>query len=452
MLKKLATLVVFLTVFAIAGCNSGSGSSASATSSPPSSTPPSSGGGTPSSSPPSSTPPSPGATYKLCGSIFGAEQAGVVITTTPGGASATADTSGAYCVTGLPDGTYTVAPSFGSTVFTPASQTVTVNGADVTGVNFTDPVPLLTSGKVMYPCPQAICVKDLASGTEGVAITDPTTGWQPVWLQAMRDGPNVVYNGSNMGGLNFSPLATYNPTRVLPGTYLTTDCEAGTNAEFDTANTTAVGDIVVFAAPCSVPGSGTKQDIFIVQMNGSMKFIRVTNDPDNDRAPVFGGVNNSNNLVAVVWVNKTTGNLVERVVNITPGAPGSPLVGIPKVLAKGVVTDDMRPLSVNLSYTKIAFVKKVNGEDHIMVLSMAGTSAGSITDLGPGNNPSWDLGGSNLLLYSLGSKVYAVHADGTGRVEIPVPSNYSPPPFGPPPAGGGGKNEMAEIMFTPPGY
>lgn len=55
----------------------------------------------------------------------------------PAAATTTADTSGSYSFTGLPNGTYTVTPSNTGYTFSPVSQSVTVNGANQTGVNFT---------------------------------------------------------------------------------------------------------------------------------------------------------------------------------------------------------------------------------------------------------------------------------------------------------------------------
>jgi len=52
-------------------------------------------------------------------------------------ASTTADASGNYTFTGLANGGYTVTPSKAGFVFTPASQPVTVNSANVSGINFT---------------------------------------------------------------------------------------------------------------------------------------------------------------------------------------------------------------------------------------------------------------------------------------------------------------------------
>src|SRR5207302_2054005 len=49
----------------------------------------------------------------------------------------TADASGNFTFTGRPNGTYTVTPSKSGFSFSPTSQTVVVNGANVGAVNFT---------------------------------------------------------------------------------------------------------------------------------------------------------------------------------------------------------------------------------------------------------------------------------------------------------------------------
>lgn len=51
--------------------------------------------------------------------------------------SVSADIFGAYTITGLSNGNYTITPSLVSYRFFPASQNVTISGSNVTGVNFT---------------------------------------------------------------------------------------------------------------------------------------------------------------------------------------------------------------------------------------------------------------------------------------------------------------------------
>ena len=77
-------------------------------------------------------------TYSVSGTITtsaGAGIANVVVST--GSASATTNSSGAYTLSGLANGTYTLTPSLSGYTFSPTSRSVTVNGANVTGQNFT---------------------------------------------------------------------------------------------------------------------------------------------------------------------------------------------------------------------------------------------------------------------------------------------------------------------------
>lgn len=55
----------------------------------------------------------------------------------PTAGSTTADASGNYFFTGLANGTYVVSPTHSGYTFSPSLQTVTINGANAAGVNFT---------------------------------------------------------------------------------------------------------------------------------------------------------------------------------------------------------------------------------------------------------------------------------------------------------------------------
>jgi hypothetical protein len=80
----------------------------------------------------------------ISGTISGTGGNGATVTLS-GTASATviSNSSGAYSFTGLPSGSYTVTPSHSGFIFTPANQTVTISGANVTGVNFTSTAQLV---------------------------------------------------------------------------------------------------------------------------------------------------------------------------------------------------------------------------------------------------------------------------------------------------------------------
>lgn len=77
-------------------------------------------------------------TYVISGSLSPVAGGAGATVTLSGTASrtATADTSGNYVFSGLANGVYTVAATHTGYTFTPATQSVTINGADVPAVNF----------------------------------------------------------------------------------------------------------------------------------------------------------------------------------------------------------------------------------------------------------------------------------------------------------------------------
>ncbi len=80
---------------------------------------------------------SPTGSFGISGSMSGYGGAGATMTLSGStSATVTADASGNYSFASLPNGVYIVTPSKVNSVFTPGSQTVVVNGASVTGVNF----------------------------------------------------------------------------------------------------------------------------------------------------------------------------------------------------------------------------------------------------------------------------------------------------------------------------
>ena len=87
----------------------------------------------------------PVATYSISGN---AGTSGATVTA--GSQGATSDGSNNYTITGLANGTYTVTPSKSGCTFSPASSSITVASANVTGVNFTatcsGPTTLFSNG------------------------------------------------------------------------------------------------------------------------------------------------------------------------------------------------------------------------------------------------------------------------------------------------------------------
>lgn len=85
---------------------------------------------------PSTNPAPQTQSYSVSGTISPA--AGATVTLSGAAtATATANSAGAYTFTGLSNGTYAVTPSHTGYSFSPTSQSATVSGANVTGINFT---------------------------------------------------------------------------------------------------------------------------------------------------------------------------------------------------------------------------------------------------------------------------------------------------------------------------
>ncbi len=77
-------------------------------------------------------------TFSISGTITTSAGAGISgVSVSNGTTTVTTNASGAYTLPGLSNGTYTLTPSLSGFTFSPASRSVAVSGANVTGQNFT---------------------------------------------------------------------------------------------------------------------------------------------------------------------------------------------------------------------------------------------------------------------------------------------------------------------------
>jgi len=81
----------------------------------------------------------PSTTFSVSGKVtlLGNGLAGVTLTLAPSGLHATTQADGTYAISGVANGSYTLTPTATGYVFTPSAIPVTVNGADVVGLDFT---------------------------------------------------------------------------------------------------------------------------------------------------------------------------------------------------------------------------------------------------------------------------------------------------------------------------
>src|SRR5439155_4841813 len=133
-------------------------------------------------------------TFSITGTISPANFGSGVTVTLSGAASATvtADGSGNYSFNGLANGSYTVTPSKSGYTFTPANRSVTVNGAPVSGVNFSAAVFTGSISGTISP----------ASGGSGATVT--LSGAASATVTADSSG-NYSFNGLANGAYGVTP-------------------------------------------------------------------------------------------------------------------------------------------------------------------------------------------------------------------------------------------------------
>lgn len=143
-------------------------------------------------------------------------------------ATATVDGTGSYAFASLQNGTYTLVPSGTNLIFTPASESVTVNGGNLTAPTFSvaaqtwsisgDITPTASGIKVSLSGAATASTVTDASGSYTFAqvsngnytITPSQTG-----LSFSPSSQNISVNGSNVGNINFASSPT--PTWSISG-------------------------------------------------------------------------------------------------------------------------------------------------------------------------------------------------------------------------------------------
>ncbi|MCX5895608.1 MAG: carboxypeptidase regulatory-like domain-containing protein, partial [Proteobacteria bacterium] len=105
--------------------------------------------------------------YSISGMVTGAVKKDVTITLSGNSSgTTTTDLMGNYSFSGLTNGTYTITPSKSGYTFTPANKTVTVDGSNFTGQNFT-----ATASGQGYSISGKVVVTDTNAPLPDVTIT-----------------------------------------------------------------------------------------------------------------------------------------------------------------------------------------------------------------------------------------------------------------------------------------
>src|SRR6267143_535336 len=165
-------------------------------------------------------------TLSISGTISPAAGGSAATVTLSGaaGATTTAEGAGNYTFTGLVNGAYTVTPSRTGYTFNPSTQTATVNGANVTGLNFTATAqgqtfsisgtisPTAGGAGATVTLSGAAAATTTANGTGNYTFTGLVNGTYAV--TPSRTGytfnpstQTATVNGANLTGLNFTATA-----------------------------------------------------------------------------------------------------------------------------------------------------------------------------------------------------------------------------------------------------
>ena len=170
-------------------------------------------------------------TFSISGTITGGSAATVTLSGAAS-ASTTANSSGSFTFTGLANGSYTVTPSEAGFTMSPAYQAVTVNGANITGVNFTATVQTFTVSGSISPAADATGTTLSLSGTASASTTPNASGSYS--FNGLANGSyavtpsNTAYtfsptsqavtvSNANVTGVNFNATSA-SPTYTISGT------------------------------------------------------------------------------------------------------------------------------------------------------------------------------------------------------------------------------------------
>jgi outer membrane protein assembly factor BamB len=242
--------------------------------------------------------------YSVSGAVLcqGNPLAGVVVTLTPGGLSATTQEDGTYSITGVGNGDYIVTPSKFNYVFAP-TRAITVNGADATGVDFAaDDAGLLSiSGTVtefgtpiegveLILTPGALSAVTGADGIFTISgVPQGTLTLTPVgpgyWFSPVNRPENVT--GSDITGQDFNAAPTHLANAPWPKFHAdsrNTAQSAYLGPQFANLKWTfATGGMVESSPAIGVDGTiyvgSDDYSIYALNPDGSLKWMRVTGGP-----------------------------------------------------------------------------------------------------------------------------------------------------------------------------
>jgi hypothetical protein len=213
-------------------------------------------------------------TFSISGTISPATNgSGATVTLSgPSAGTATADVNGNYTFTGLSNGSYTVTPSKTNFTFAPVSTPVTVNNANVTGINFT----ATSSGSfsitgTITPTASGTGATVTLSGAASATVTANSSGVYT--FSALGNGSYTVtptksgftfapvnqavtISGANVTGINFTATAA-GASIAVDATTFGDGSGASTTRATSAFSTTQSNELLLAFIASDDPGTGT---------------------------------------------------------------------------------------------------------------------------------------------------------------------------------------------------
>ncbi len=240
-------------------------------------------------------------------------------------ASATADNAGNYTFAGLPNGSYKVTPTHAGYAFTPGSQSAAVNGANVTGVNFTANAAPVAPTITTAPANQTVTAGQTAS------FTVVAGGTAPLSYQWQKNGANIA--GATAASYTTAATTTSDSGSTFRVVVTNTAGTVTSAAATLTVNAAAVAGIQVSSSSINfgngVVGSSSSQLLIITNTGTATLSITQVNTSGSTAFRVSGfslplNVNAGQQTMITVAFLPTSVGSVSGNISIVSNAPTSP--------------------------------------------------------------------------------------------------------------------------------
>jgi hypothetical protein len=243
-------------------------------------------------------------------------------------ATTTADSSGNYSFAGLANGTYTVRPTMSGFTFNPVNQLVTINGANMTGINFTiQAVPTFTiSGSVTPSASGSGTTLTLTGAGSGTTTADSSGNYSfaaetngTYTITPSKTGfaftpatQSVTVNGANITGANFTAQTAQASALAIDVSSSADQDAASTTVKTPAFSTAFANELLLAFIATDAPGSGTNTIVNSVS-GGGLTWVLVlrtnTQKGDSEVWRAFAPVLVSNATVTVTLSNSVASTL-----------------------------------------------------------------------------------------------------------------------------------------------